>query len=579
MTTLSGFSVQWEWEGDKSQWQQYPLEIQKEISDACEGGKKSVEINATDEIKMIIQFDSMVQMNKKTKFQRRIRLCIEIEEKNADVLKQEKTSLPFTVAGRNYKIDLDKMVQTNEATGLERKVHCVKSMAKVPSATTASKPSTSLRSTASAQKRSMEENNVDDESGNVVAKKKKSVSASKSAQNQEKTAMKTITTIAGKVPVDSECTEANTTHVYSEGEDAWDCMLNQPRTVSLNQTLYNFRGRVGKAGQTELKSLGSDLNDAKRTFCKKFSDKTRNDWYHRDTFVKVSEKYDYIKLDFSARDEIEEKKSKTCTEQKPPRVIPDSCLDKRVQELINLICNIQAMEDALLEMKYDAKKAPLGKLSSNQIKAGYSALKEIEACIKENKSNQSLIDACNKYYSRIPHDCGMRTPPIIRSQAQLKTEIELLEALSDIEIAIQTLQIDSDKLNPVDQRYEQLHCDIRPLDETDPVYKIINDYLQSTHTKTHQQYKMEIEQIFEVERENEAEQFNDVGNKMLLWHGSRTTNVAGIISQGLRIAPPEAPMTGYMFGKGVYFADMSSKSANYCYATRNNNTGIVILSE
>ena len=33
--------------------------------------------------------------------------------------------------------------------------------------------------------------------------------------------------------------------------------------------------------------------------------------------------------------------------------------------------------------------------------------------------------------------------------------------------------------------------------------------------------------------------------------------MCGILSQGLRIAPPEAPVTGYMFGKGVYFADMS----------------------
>jgi len=39
---------------------------------------------------------------------------------------------------------------------------------------------------------------------------------------------------------------------------------------------------------------------------------------------------------------------------------------------------------------------------------------------------------------------------------------------------------------------------------------------------------------------------------MLLWHGSRTTNFAGILTQGLRIAPPEAPVTGYMFGKGGF---------------------------
>ena len=64
---------------------------------------------------------------------------------------------------------------------------------------------------------------------------------------------------------------------------------------------------------------------------------------------------------------------------------------------------------------------------------------------------------------------------------------------------------------------------------------------------------------------------------MLLWHGSRTTNYAGILSQGLRIAPPEAPVTGYMFGKGVYFADMVSKSANYCRTTPRDNTGLLLL--
>ena len=36
----------------------------------------------------------------------------------------------------------------------------------------------------------------------------------------------------------------------------------------------------------------------------------------------------------------------------------------------------------------------------------------------------------------------------------------------------------------------------------------------------------------------------------------------------MRIAPPEAPVTGYMFGKGVYFADCSSKCANYCFTNR-----------
>ncbi len=70
-----------------------------------------------------------------------------------------------------------------------------------------------------------------------------------------------------------------------------------------------------------------------------------------------------------------------------------------------------------------------------------------------------------------------------------------------------------------------------------------------------------------------------LGNKMLLWHGSRLTNYVGILSKGLKIAPLEAPSTGYMFGKGVYFADMVSKSANYCLASKINNVGLVLLCE
>ncbi len=40
--TVSGHNSQWEWEGDKSIWQQYPINIQQEISQAFDAGKKEV---------------------------------------------------------------------------------------------------------------------------------------------------------------------------------------------------------------------------------------------------------------------------------------------------------------------------------------------------------------------------------------------------------------------------------------------------------------------------------------------------------------------------------------------------------
>lgn len=64
---------------------------------------------------------------------------------------------------------------------------------------------------------------------------------------------------------------------------------------------------------------------------------------------------------------------------------------------------------------------------------------------------------------------------------------------------------------------------------------------------------------------------------MLLWHGSRITNFVGILSQGLRIAPPEAPVSGYLFGKGIYLADLAEKSIHYCRSHGSDKALILLI--
>lgn len=103
-------------------------------------------------------------------------------------------------------------------------------------------------------------------------------------------------------------------------------------------------------------------------------------------------------------------------------------------------------------------------------------------------------------------------------------------------------------LHPLDRHYSSLRCALRPLDEGDADLATVRAYIASTHGRTHSQYTMEVEEVFAVEREGEGPRFRDVGNRTLLFHGSRLSNYAGILGQGLRIAPPEAPPTGYMFG-------------------------------
>ena len=45
----------------------------------------------------------------------------------------------------------------------------------------------------------------------------------------------------------------------------------------------------------------------------------------------------------------------------------------------------------------------------------------------------------------------------------------------------------------------------------------------------------------------------------------------------MRIAPPEAPKSGYLYGKGCYFADYISKSSHYCRAYESKGIGLLLL--
>ena len=45
-TTVSNHDAQWEWEGDGGHWQQYPIPVQQNLSQAFDAGKKEVNLSA-----------------------------------------------------------------------------------------------------------------------------------------------------------------------------------------------------------------------------------------------------------------------------------------------------------------------------------------------------------------------------------------------------------------------------------------------------------------------------------------------------------------------------------------------------
>ena len=113
----------------------------------------------------------------------------------------------------------------------------------------------------------------------------------------------------------------------------------------------------------------------------------------------------------------------------------------------------------------------------------------------------------------------------------------MLSTISDLKITSKLIdQKGNENDSVLDQNYKKLGCTINTLDTKSAEYKMMKEYFDNT--KEHYN-KVSISEIYEVNRPTEHASFNTkLGNNMLLWHGSRVSNFVGILSQGMRIAPP-----------------------------------------
>ncbi|CAG0891554.1 unnamed protein product, partial [Darwinula stevensoni] len=189
---------------------------------------------------------------------------------------------------------------------------------------------------------------------------------------------------------------------------------------------------------------------------------------------------------------------------------PESVLEPALLSLIELICDLKVMEEGVLQLQYDTNKTPLGKLTREQICAGYKELSRIDELLANGKLGKELVRACSDYYTRIPHYFGMSVPPVIRTPGMVRKELELLEALGDIQLALDMFSsIPNASLHPADQRYKSLCCTMKHVDPSQQDYKIVEKYLQSTHAVTHNQYEMILEDLFEYEKDEQTAKFHD----------------------------------------------------------------------
>ncbi|XP_061354004.1 poly [ADP-ribose] polymerase 1 isoform X2 [Gastrolobium bilobum] len=381
-------------------------------------------------------------------------------------------------------------------------------------------------------------------------------------------------------------------HILEEGKNIYNTTLNMSDLSTGVNSYYILQiiqedkgsgcfvfrkwGRVGndKIGGDKLEEMPK--SDAICEFKRLFLEKTGNPWeaWEQKTIQKQPGRFFPLDIDYGVNKQVSKKNKNNADSKLPPPLI----------ELMKILFNVETYRAAMMEFEINMSEMPLGKLSKSNIQKGFEALTDIQNLLKFNDPDPSvreslLIDASNRFFTVIPSI----HPHIIRDENDFKSKVKMLEALQDIEIASRLVGFDANSDDSIDDNYKKLHCDISPLPHDSEDYRLIEKFLHTTHAPTHMDWSLELEEVFSLEREGEFDKFvhyrEKLGNRMLLWHGSRLTNFVGILSQGLRIAPPEAPATGYMFGKGIYFADLVSKSAQYCYTEKKNPVGLMLLSE
>jgi poly [ADP-ribose] polymerase 2/3/4 len=232
----------------------------------------------------------------------------------------------------------------------------------------------------------------------------------------------------------------------------------------------------------------------------------------------------------------------------------DSIVNKRIKKIFD-----EANESiaGFLSVAVDS-------LSVAQIDKGKNKLKEIVDfySVYENnnkKHKDGFLSLAEQYYQLIPTKLPYKIDPLQVAINLVKNADTEEDKLQQLAAAISTLNVKTDSTSSI---FDYLGAILEPVD--DKIFKLISEKV--LNTRKHSGYeRLKVLEIYSVLIPQERKRFEecDIDNVELLYHGTNPSNIRHILNKyGLKI--PSYPSNGSAFGLGTYFADVSTKSLNYC---------------
>lgn len=253
--------------------------------------------------------------------------------------------------------------------------------------------------------------------------------------------------------------------------------------------------------------------------------------------------------------------------------------NKIVRNLVEWLADVNAhniMAATGGKIQFDTSTATFkttqGVILPHQVKEARSLLDELAKYYDVNGVLTSIyIDEdfkrnLNRYLSLIPRDFGrQRIEPsrMFPSDADLQKETDILDGL---EASFAGLAKPDEDTNVV-EKPKIFDVDLEILEDSTE-FSRIDRFFQSTVKGGHVTRGYKLKVVYTVDIKTMREAFEKYGANLTpvweLWHGTKASNLLSILKQGLVIPPASSGhCSGRMYGNGLYFSDISTKSLNY----------------
>ena len=257
-----------------------------------------------------------------------------------------------------------------------------------------------------------------------------------------------------------------------------------------------------------------------------------------------------------------------------------------------LLSELAELTDKLIKIRQEIQNQKIYEKNLENENSPYNLKKK-----EYHEISQKILQLSNTYYEIIPFDDkrNYSVRPIDNAEI-IKQESDRLQSYTYIEDTLKLFLSSlyyTKLIDPINYIYLSLNKKLIPLNlnlkeknnKDEKIVKVLLDYIQlfsknNSNSNNNNNFiggyrafggynrnkndTSIITNIFEVIDKNEKKLKNDNNKRLLLFHGTKTQNILGILSKGLLIAPIESESSGKRFGNGIYLSDSFNKALGYC---------------